>query len=162
MENWKIKYTQGDLVRDAERDFDVIGHGCNCWCTMGNGIALDVKNKWPRAYDADRATSLGDKDKLGTFTSWNTNGFSVLNLYTQWHYKGSDVKADYEAIRNCMKLVKKYFSGKKIGLPLIGAGLAGGDWGVIEKIIEEELLGEDVTVVIWENSKESWQLKLIE
>ena len=24
-----IKYIKGDLVRDAERDYDVIGHGCN-------------------------------------------------------------------------------------------------------------------------------------
>ena len=162
MENWKIKYTQGDLVRDAERDFDVIGHGCNCWCTMGKGIALDVKKKYPRAYDADRATALGDKDKLGTFTSWENLGLTVLNMYTQWHYAGSDVKADYDAIRNCMKLVKKYHSRKKIGLPLIGAGLAGGSWDIIEKIIEEELVGEDVTVVIWEKSKEPWQLKLLE
>jgi len=28
------------------------------------------------------------------------------------------------------------YKGMKIGLPLIGAGLAGGDWNVIEKIIE--------------------------
>ena len=52
-----IKYIKGDLVRDAEKDFDVIGHGCNCWCTMGAGIALGVKRKWRRAYDADTATA---------------------------------------------------------------------------------------------------------
>ena len=33
------------------------------------------------------------------------------------------------------------------GLPLIGAGLAGGDWTIIEKIIEEETRGEYVTIV---------------
>jgi transcription antitermination factor NusA-like protein len=30
---------------------------------------------------------------------------------------------------------------------MIGAGLAGGDWNIIERIIQEELNGEDVTVV---------------
>ena len=30
---------------------------------------------------------------------------------------------------------------------LIGAGLAGGDWKVISKIISEELQGEDYTLV---------------
>ncbi|MEK6829553.1 MAG: hypothetical protein AABY15_05535 [Nanoarchaeota archaeon] len=162
MEDWKIKYTKGDLVRDAENNFDVIGHGCNCWCTMGKGIALDVKKKYPRVYDADRATGLGDKAKLGTYTMWQNENVIILNLYTQWHYYGSDVKADYDAIRSCMKLIKQNFSGKKIGLPLIGAGLAKGDWGIISSIIEEELNGEDLTVMIWENSKESWQLKLLE
>jgi O-acetyl-ADP-ribose deacetylase (regulator of RNase III) len=51
-----------------------------------------------------------------------------------------------------MKLLKKDFSGKRIGLPQIGAGLAGGDWNIISKIIEDELKGEDVTIVIYEPS----------
>lgn len=150
MNNWKIKYTKGDLVRDAERDFDVIAHGCNCWCSMGKGIALTVKIKYPRAFDADRATALGSSDKLGTYSSWSNDEITILNMYTQWTYKGSSVKADYDAIRNGMKLVKQNFSGKKIGLPLIGAGLAGGDFDIIETIITEELRGENVTIVVWE------------
>jgi O-acetyl-ADP-ribose deacetylase (regulator of RNase III) len=43
--------------------------------------------------------------------------------------------------------MKAKFSGKTIGLPMIGAGLAGGDWDIIEKIIEDEMFGEYVTIV---------------
>jgi len=32
---------------------------------------------------------------------------------------------------------------------MIGAGLAGGDWTVISKIINKELEGEDHTLVMW-------------
>ena len=160
--DWKLKYIKGDLVRDAERDFDVIGHGCNCYCTMGAGIALAVKNKWPEAYAVDRASVFADKNKLGTYTKWVGKDITIINMYTQWDFKGSDVKADYNAIKNSLRAMKEEFSGKKIGLPLIGAGLAGGDWNVISKIIEEELSGEDVTVVIWEGTREQWQLKLLE
>lgn len=160
--NWNIKYVKGNLIRDAERDFDVIAHGCNCYCVFGKGIALDVKNKYPRAYDADRTTGLGDKSKLGTYTMWQNENIIILNLYTQWHYSGTDVKADYDAIRSCMQKIKRDFSGKKIGLPFIGAGLAKGDWGIISSIISEELNSEDVTIVVWENSKEDWQLKFLE
>ena len=46
-----------------------------------------------------------------------------------------------------VKIVKHHFSGKRIGYPLIGAGLAGGDWGAISAIIDEELAGEDHTLV---------------
>ena len=46
-----------------------------------------------------------------------------------------------------MKTVKQNFAGTRIGYPLIGAGLAKGDWQVISKIIEEELEGEDHTLV---------------
>lgn len=33
---------------------------------------------------------------------------------------------------------------------MIGSGLAGGDWEIIEKIIEEEMYDEDVTIVIYD------------
>lgn len=157
IEDWKLKYTEGDLVRDAERDFDVIAHGCNCYCTMGAGIALSIKNNYPEAYEADKASAFADKSKLGTYTQWSNDDITILNMYTQWDYKGTNVKADYEAIRRGMKRMSEEFSGKKIGIPFIGAGLAGGDWGLIEKIIEQELYGEDVTVVVWENTTEYWQ-----
>lgn len=158
-----MKYIKGDLVRDGERDYDVIAHGCNCYCTFGAGIALGVKRKWPRAYDADRATAYGDSNKLGTYSSWiSPEGLVILNLYTQWRYGNGERNADYDAIRSCMKSIKEDYPGKKIGLPLIGSGLAKGDWVTISKIIEDELHGEDVTIVVWEHSKEPWQLKLLE
>jgi len=157
-----IKYIKGDLVRDAERDYDVIGHGCNCYCTFGAGIALGVKNKWPEAYAVDKATPFADSSKLGNYSKWSNGDITILNMYTQWDYKGKNRAADYDAIRSCMKWMKQEFTGKKIGLPLIGAGLAAGDWTIIEQIIEEELDGEDVTVVVWERSTTPWELKLVE
>lgn len=159
--DWKIKYVKGDLIRDAE-NYEVIAHGCNCFCNFGAGIAKAVKIKYPEAYKVDVATQFGDKKKLGNYTKWVGENITVLNLYTQYKYGHSQVNADYEAIRSCMKSIKEDFAGKRIGLPLIGAGLAKGDWGTISSIIEEELQGEDVTIVIWEGSKEPWQLRLLE
>ena len=49
-----------------------------------------------------------------------------------------------------MQWIKQHYAGQRIGLPKIGAGLAGGDWEVIEKIIEEELAGENVSIVVLE------------
>ncbi len=46
-----------------------------------------------------------------------------------------------------MKQIKRDFSGKRIGFPKIGAGLAGGDWERIAEIIKTELAGEDLTLV---------------
>jgi O-acetyl-ADP-ribose deacetylase (regulator of RNase III) len=46
-----------------------------------------------------------------------------------------------------MKKMNKVFEGKHIGLPKVGAGLAGGDWSIIEKIIIKELKDFKVTVV---------------
>ena len=46
-----------------------------------------------------------------------------------------------------MRKINHNYRNKRIGLPLIGAGLAGGDWNRIKKIIEKELCDMDVTIV---------------
>jgi O-acetyl-ADP-ribose deacetylase (regulator of RNase III) len=147
-----MNYIQGNLITFAqEGKFDVIGHGCNCFCTMGKGLAVSMKKAFPEIVMADQCTRKGDKKKLGTFTHVDYGDLIVLNLYTQYDYAlkyGDDlVFANYDAIRDCMKGIKKRYSGKRIGLPLIGAGLAGGDWNKISQIIEDELGDEDVTIV---------------
>ena len=140
-----MKNIDGNLVEDAEQ-FDVIIHGCNCFCTMGAGIALSIKNKWPQVYEADLKTVKGDINKLGSYTYCVVPETTVINAYTQYDYKGRK-PVDYDAIRGVMQEMKSDFAGKSFGIPLIGAGLAGGDWEVIEAIIAEELVDEDVTIV---------------
>ena len=56
----------------------------------------------------------------------------------------------YIFIRESLKKLKKHFSHLKIGIPMMGAGLAGGNWGIIKNIIEEELIGCNVMIVYWE------------
>ncbi|MDO1451874.1 macro domain-containing protein [Rhodocytophaga aerolata] len=150
-----MKTEKGDLIKKALRnEFDLIIHGCNCFCTMGAGIAKTIKEHFPRAYQADLKTKKGDKDKLGTI-SWaeeeiNSRKLIVVNAYTQYDYRGRGVKADYEAIRKVFKTIKQQYTGLRIGYPAIGAGLAGGDWTIISRIIEEELASENHTFVEFE------------
>jgi len=54
---------------------------------------------------------------------------------------------DYDALRMCMRKINHEFPGRKIGLPKIGCGLAGGDWNIVQGIIEDELHDCDVTIV---------------
>lgn len=144
-----IKYIDGDLVKEAEL-FDVIAHCCNCYCNMGAGIAPQIKAKFPEAYIADCTTERGDESKLGTITFSEDTHPIVVNLYGQYDYTGrrhGEMDLDYDALRSALRAMKEEFSGLLFGLPKIGAGLAGGDWEVIEAIIEEELEGERVIVV---------------
>ncbi len=140
-----MKIVEGNLISMADNgEFDVIIHGCNCFCVMGAGIAKTIKQKWPSSYDADLKTVRGDKNKLGTIskaiveTTSNTE-LIIVNAYTQYHWHGQGNKADYDAIRSCFKQVAIEFPSNRIGYPLIGAGLAGGNWSIISTIIDEEL-----------------------
>jgi O-acetyl-ADP-ribose deacetylase (regulator of RNase III) len=43
-----IKYVKGNIITLAkEGEFDVIAHGCNCFCNFGAGLARDIKREFP-------------------------------------------------------------------------------------------------------------------
>ena len=82
-----IKYVDGDLIQLAlDRNFDVIGHGCNCFCTMGAGIAPQMARAFwcndPTKYPWEGDEHKGDYRKLGT--SRNTHGTSQVLIVTSW------------------------------------------------------------------------------
>lgn len=144
---------KGDLIHYALTGrFDVIIHGCNCFCSMGAGIARLIRDTFPSAYQADLKTSMGDREKLGTYSHARIEkkeaGFTIVNGYTQYDFSGHGVLVDYEAVRMLFSKIKTDFTDLKIGYPKIGAGLAKGDWKVISKIINTELQGEDHTLVV--------------
>ena len=197
----KARYNEvtGNLITLAKKgEFDVIAHGCNCFCTMGAGIAPHMAREFgcddfelERTESSDwddqgyehitKTKNRGDINKLGNIDYehkylWfkhpavtepgiaypmnsKTKGqpdvkdLIVVNAYTQYNYganhkDGVAKPVDYEAITMCMRKMNVAFKGKHIGLPKIGAGLAGGDWDRIKKIIQTELIDCKVTIVI--------------
>jgi len=147
-----MKILKGDLIHyTLNGHFDVIIHGCNCFCSMGAGIARLIRDKFPNAYQADLKTDMGDKHKLGTYSQArikiNGNIFTIVNGYTQYDFSGRSVLVDYGAVQKLFARIKKQFADQRIGYPKIGAGLAKGDWEVISDIINRELQGEDHTLV---------------
>lgn len=150
-----FKIVTGDLIKQAT-DFDVLLHGCNCFCTMGSGIAAQIRRVYPEAYEVDCETIKGDRFKLGTITYTKNTNPTIVNCYTQYGFNPKTKPLDYSALRSCMKEVALKFKGKKIGMPLIGCGLAGGDWNAVEKIVKEELVNESVTVIVYEPDPRKW------
>ena len=152
-----LTYVKGDLIQLAKNGyFDCIIHGCNCFCVMGAGIAKSIAQSFPEAYVVDKKTKAGSKSKLGTFTETTIIGFGskfvVINAYTQYDYKRNnknDINVSYSAISKVFKSIKETYGKKdlKFGIPLIGAGLAGGNWDKIYKLIDEVMNDEDVTIV---------------
>ena len=133
---------------------------------MGRGIAGQIRQKWPIVYDeyCDNITYCYDNgicrysyDFLGMI-SWTEvdNNKYVINFYSQDEYYPRDkCHTDYVAFRNCCQMLKQFLKDNYleehgvIGFPYkIGCGLAGGDWSIVSKIIEEEL--SDYNVEIWE------------
>jgi len=158
-----MEYITGDLIKLAnEGKFDVIAHGCNCFCTMGAGIAPQMAE----AFNADNYPLEANKykgsiNKLGMIDyrtidiEYSNTELVVVNAYTQYglganHKSGSKTPLDNDALRLCLRKMNKLFKGKHIGLPKIGCGLAGGNWTEVSKYIEEELTDCQVTIVNYE------------
>lgn len=54
------KEVNGDLIKLAlSGKFTAIAHGCNCYKTMGAGIAKQIAERFPNVFEADKATMLG-------------------------------------------------------------------------------------------------------
>lgn len=147
-----MKEIIGNLITMAlQHKFDVIVHGCNCFCIMGAGIARQIKEIFPEAYLADRKTTPGDIKKLGCYSraksSPQLGNITVINAYTQYNYNKYSTAIVYIAVKKVFEKINQDFKGKKIGIPKIGTGLAGGDWKQISNIIEKATPDLDITVV---------------
>jgi len=150
-----MKTIKGDLLKlGANGEFDVIVHGCNCFNTMGAGIALQIKKTFKDAYIADLETCRGDMGKLGNYSyapiAIGEHFLCIVNAYTQYNYGNSEMKVNYHSIKTVFEKIAKDYNGLRIGYPKIGCGLAGGDWAVVKEIIDTALEGQDHTLVEFE------------
>lgn len=146
----QIIYKTGDALAGPERFFC---HGCNAQGVMGSGVAAQVRDQFPAAYDGYRKQYEREGLKLGDCISVDCRTKTIVNAVTQEHY-GRDpnrLYVSYDAIERAIRHINawSHFAStiepmkrmigqpKEVAFPLIGAGLANGDWDIISKIIEE-------------------------
>ena len=148
---------KGDLIFLAKKgEFDAIAHGCNCFCSMKSGIAPKMAEAFGcDKYPFEDNKFKGNINKLGAIDYKNVDNVSIINAYTQYFNRTLNpnkeaVNLDYQALSLCLRKINHTFKGKKIGLPQIGAGLAGGNWYLIREIIQKELKDCNVTIVVYE------------
>lgn len=136
----KIETKFGNLM-DVTRGHIV--HGCNAQGVMGSGVALAVKNKYPRAYidyvNTHREVGLA----LGTvYPTLVSTELVIWNAITQDGYGKPGRNCSYDAIQTCFDDINYAMNEmdaieQQIHIPMIGAGLGGGNWEIIREIIEQ-------------------------
>ena len=145
---------KGDLVK--EKDIDIFCHQCNCFGRMGAGIAKQIAKEYPEVLSADRhnLAVFGAFGQFGKILPVRCHdGRICVNMYSQFTYGRGRRQTDYEKFGECLQQLAVFLEkhpGKKVGFPYgIGCGLAGGDWTVIEGLIERfaEKTDNDVCIV---------------
>lgn len=142
----------GNLVDATEQ---MLVHQANCFNTMGTGVALALRTRWPKIYIADCETIKGDKSKLGSFSkTWVNQKQIVINMYGQYAYGRDKQYTDYEAVTKAFNAICELAVKLKIttiAIPYkMGCNNAGGDWNVISTIIENAAKKHNLSVVAYQ------------
>lgn len=141
-----IQFIKDNLLNDDS--LTIIAHGCNCFNTMGAGVAKSIKQKYPIAYEIDNKTIRGDINKLGTI-SWAiiNNKLKIANCYTQYYYGRNKINIDYNAVISCfININNNSTKDDIIGMPKIGCGLAGGNWNTVLYYINNILYNRNIKI----------------
>lgn len=136
--------------REKEGQLVKLAHCCNAIGAMRSGIAKTVKDRFPEAFKAYRDSGF----KLGTISTSN----NIINMVAQANY-GYDGQryVNYGAFSSCLTKISIYLSIWKLKFDkekkpviivpyLIACDRAGGDWEVIEELLEWNLDDCDVVV----------------
>lgn len=141
-----ITYKKGNLLEQPDIKF--ILHGCNSLGKMGAGFAKQIKNKYPEIFDPYETFCKENKNTLGEIVVVKTKtNLVVLNAITQHNVGIGRKQVSYDAVHEIFSKLNR-LPTTRIDMPKLGAGLGGGDWRVIEAIINSACPSQDFYV--WE------------
>jgi O-acetyl-ADP-ribose deacetylase (regulator of RNase III) len=144
-----IHYLRGDLF--LLPGCTSFMHGCNAVGSMGKGIAIEFKTRWPAMYSAYKKACLEKRISCGELFIWQDQNSFIFNAITQPRLGAC---AKYDFVENCCKLAKEQCEVRgvsKLGLPRIGAGIGGLDWDQVKKIFNETFTDSNVQFLVIED-----------
>lgn len=145
-----MNYLKGDITKT---DCNIIVHGCNAQGAMGSGVAKALFEKWPAVRDKylEEYENNGGELPLGRVYRVQVEPDKfVFNAITQRYYGREGQRwVSYDAVYEAMRKVRAMTTEEDlIAMPMIGSGLGGGAWEIIEAIIEYNM--KDRKVFIYE------------
>lgn len=155
-----INYLPGDATEPiAVPGEKIIIHCVNDVGAWGAGFVVPLGKKYPscrqKYWDEWYTKNLGDIIPCRV-----EPGVTVIHMFGQRGlYRIQGVPPiRYSAIRMCLQKVVQYIKENfktpvSVHCPRFGAGLAGGHWPIIEKIIEETLITNGIEVYVYDLPK---------
>lgn len=141
-----IEYFNGDLIEYIESNqVTAVAHNCNCFHTMGAGIALMLNDyTGGRLLKEDKETTYGDINKLGLYSTIIYNDIQYFNLYGMYVYKTliknpkpNNVYVHWDSLKDalCRAIIESRHG--KFCIPIMGCNHAGGHTDQFIDMIEE-------------------------
>lgn len=146
-----IKIVEGNILNASE---NIIGHQVNCQGVMGAGLAKQIRKKYPEVfhnYSELVSNSKNKSDLLGKMqlVTCGENKW-VANIFGQYSYGRENINyTSYIALEDAMIYLRDFAIKHDLTVALpygIGCGLAGGNWEVVEGMIETAFNDYEVTL----------------
>lgn len=157
-----ITYLTGDATLPQKEGQKILCHVVNTEGGWGAGFVLAASKRWPepeqryQQWMKDTGGPVLARRQLGLIqTVPVTDDITVVNMLCQLGYRYTERRPlRYGHLAACLVYVAEYMSDhtprSSVHMPRIGAGLAGGDWDVIESIIEDILVFRGVDVFVYD------------
>lgn len=154
-----ISYLTGDVTSHDGDGATIVAHVCNDEGRWGAGVSGAIGRRWPAAEGAYRALAQRRPGGLDLgFVQFErvSTTIVVANMIAQHGIRRArdpgPAPIRYDALGLCLKSVAARATelhARVIG-PRFGAGLSGGDWRIIESLIEQFLVAQGVEVHIYD------------
>ena len=152
-----IQFVKGDLFVNRY-GAEAWAHGCNCQGSMGAGIAVGFRERYPAMYEKYRRRCKATPREFnpGDVFFWREEGKpAVFNLATQEDYWRG--RASYEAVETTVKEMRRIANAEgiaTIAIPKIGVGYGGLSWKKVRPIIETVFGDWPGTLTVYEEFEE--------
>lgn len=146
-----ITYLKGDATDPIGENKKCIIHITNDAGAWGAGFVMALSKRWsePEAKYRSKKPILGEVD----FVCVELSDIIVANMCAQvlkYSYEPFEIPLKYDYLMMCLCKVRRAISLSPlkydIHLPKIGSGLAGGNWKIIECMINEVFYEQNVFI----------------
>jgi O-acetyl-ADP-ribose deacetylase (regulator of RNase III) len=149
-----VTYVKGDATKPSGDGVKIVVHVVNNFRLWGAGFVLALSRRWPKAEEAYRNSQTAEL-VLGNVQFVQVEpDVIVANMVAQHGIMkmGEVPPIRYERLGVCLdKVAEKALElGASVHGPRFGAGLAGGKWDKIEKIITDTLVAKGIPVTIYD------------
>lgn len=152
-----ITYLNGDATRPIGSDSKIIVHICNDIGLWGKGFVLAISKRWKipekkyrEWYQSKENFSLGEIQMIKVESDiWVANMICQEGIYKN---KNDIPPIRYDAVSKALAQVHDfaYDNNAIVHMPRIGCGLAGGNWIMIEEIIQDKLCVNGIDVFVYD------------
>lgn len=146
----------GDATKPVSDGTKIIAQVVNTMGAMGAGFGKAMAQTWPESAKNIYKWRLRKNEfKLGGTSliklSDDIYAFQMIAQSGINYKAGATIPLRYDILRGSLiEMADKALElNASIHMPLIGAGQAGGDWGVIEGMIKEEVINRGVDVKVY-------------